>query len=160
MQKQPAKLPIQRRLLSWLFLLALLVPVACSQNELGDLEQNTNADAALDGTWKVIAYEDLTSNTRIVKDNVNSGGGLDVVLTFTGDRITGKNTTNQVSMTISYPAPEELKITEYHTSEVNQPLWGNLFNAAARELKEFEVNDTRLRVYYNNGNNAVLFEKQ
>ena len=90
-QSAPPSVPI--RLFSWLFLLFLLIPGACTPDAVRGSE-DVSADANLTGTWKVIAHEDLNNKIRIVKDSVNSWGGLDVLLTFEENRILGKNTTN------------------------------------------------------------------
>jgi hypothetical protein len=160
MKEQSAKYPILKKPFSWLFLLVLLAAGACDQNELSDLDNDSaDANARLAGTWKVIAYEDLANNTRTVKDAANSRG-LDVILTFEGDGISGKCTTNQVTGKFSYTGTREISIKEYGGTEIGEPRWGEMFHEAIFKLKEFTINSNTLTFYYNNGQNAVTLEKQ
>jgi hypothetical protein len=161
MKAQSAKRPVPQRFFFWLFLLVLLVAGACTPDAVRCFEYisaDDNADLA--GTWKVIAYEDLTHKTRIVKDSINSWGGLDVVLTFAENRITGKNTTNQVSGTFAYKGTREIQIQEFGGTKIGEPEWGRLFTRAVYQLKEFTLKDRLLTFYYNNGQNTVTLEKQ
>jgi hypothetical protein len=163
MNEQSAKLPMPQRLLFWLLLVVLLVPGACTQNEIGcfeNLSKDGSDDATLAGTWKVIAYEDLVNNTGIVKDNTNSWGGLDIVLTFAGDRISGKNTTNEVFGTFSYAGPGKVTIHSFGGSKVGEPEWGRLFTKAVYQFEAFTIKDRLLTFYYNNGQNTITLEKQ
>ncbi len=160
MKEQSAKYPISKRLSAWLILLVLLAAGACAQNDLSDLDNDpADANTRLAGTWKVISYEDLANNTRIVKDAANSQG-LDVILTFEGDRITGKSTTNQVNGTFSYTGTREISIKEYGGTEIAEPQWGRLFGEAVFKFKEFTISGNTLTFFYNNGQNAVTLEKQ
>jgi hypothetical protein len=157
------KPPIYQKFFSSLFLLVLLVPIACTQNEIGCFEDHFKDGAAnttLAGTWKVIAYEDLANNTRIVKDSANSWGGLDVILTFEADRISGKNTTNQVSGRFSYKGTREISVLEYGGTEIGEPAWGQMFGEAVFKFQTFTINDRFLTFFYNNGQNSVTLEKQ
>lgn len=163
MKAPSAPAPVSRRFFFWLFLLVLLVPGACTPDAVTCFEDLSaeKADAAdLEGTWKVIAYEDLRNKTRIVKDSANSWGGLDVVLTFAGDRISGKNTTNDVSGTFSSAGPGKITIHAFGGTEINEPEWGRLFTRAVYQFNAFTIRDRLLTFYYNNGQNTVTLERQ
>ncbi len=163
MKAQSAEYFITKHLFSVLFLLVLLAAGACSDQEatcLWDDAQDDPSITTIAGTWKVIAYEDLAYNIRTVKDNANSPGGLDVVLTFEGDRISGKSTTNQVNGRFSYTGTRQVRIDEYGGTEVGEPAWGRMFGEAVFKFKEFTLNNGTLTFFYNNGQNAVILEKQ
>jgi hypothetical protein len=163
MKAQFAKRPVPQKFFSWLFLLALLVSGACTPDAIScfdEIPADQTTDAGLAGTWKVIAYEDLASNTRTVKDSANSWGGLDVLLTFEENRISGKNTTNQVSGTFSYKGTREIQIQQFGGTEIGEPEWGRLFTRAVYQLKTFTIKDRLLTFYYNDGKNTVTLEKQ
>lgn len=162
MKAQSAKRPVPQKFFFWLFLLVLLVPAACTPDAVTcfeDISADDNANTRLAGTWKVIAYEDLANNTRTVKDAANSQG-LDVILTFEGDRISGKNTTNQVNGKFSYTGSREISIKEYGGTEIAEPQWGQMFHEAIFKFKAFTINDNTLTFFYNNGQNTVTLEKQ
>jgi len=155
--------PISCRLFFRLFLLVLLVPGACTPDAVTcfeDLSAGETAAADLEGTWKVVVYEDVRNQTRIVKDSANSLGGLDVMLTFAGDRISGKNTTNEVSGTFSSAGPGKITIHAFGGTEINEPEWGRLFTRAVHQFNAFTVRNQFLTFYYNNGQNTVTLEKQ
>jgi hypothetical protein len=137
---------------------------ACTQNEMVTCsfgsEQDNPAITSINGTWKVIAYEDRVNNTRILKDSANSWGGLDVVLTFEGNRISGKNTTNQVSGRFSYKGTREISVQEYGGTEISEPKWGMMFGEAVFKFQTFTISEQHLTFCYNNGQNSVTLEKQ
>jgi hypothetical protein len=126
------------------------------------LDESFSDDPAvttITGTWKVIAYEDLVARTRILKDNNNSRG-MDVVLIFNINQINGKNATNTVFGTFSYLTPREVHIESFGGTKVGEPEWGNLFSRAVYDFKDFEINETYLRFYYNDRKNRVTLQKQ
>ncbi|MBD0258909.1 MAG: hypothetical protein ICV83_24590, partial [Cytophagales bacterium] len=142
MKEQSAKYRVPKQFFSWLILLALLVPGACTQHDqlicCGNPDDEMSANTRLNGTWKVIAYEDQANHTRIVKDDANSQG-LDVVLTFEGDRISGKSTTNQVNGRFSYTGTRQVRIDEYGGTEISEPRWGRMFGEAVFKFKAFTI---------------------
>jgi hypothetical protein len=164
MQAHLSKTRLPGRSLSGLALLVLFMLNACTQNEgvicLPGSGKDNPAITSINGTWKVIAYEDLASNTAILKDSANSWGGLDVVLTFEGNRISGQNTTNQVSGRFSYKGTRGISVEEYGGTEIGEPQWGRMFGDAVFKFQTFTINERHLTFYYNNGNNLVRLEKQ
>ncbi len=143
-----------------LIVLLLILSAACSQEGKALVDCPFPPDADLAGTWKVVAFEDSAANTRVVQDSANSWGGLEIVLTFRENRITGQNTTNQVLGTFSVPGPGQVRIEKFGGTEINEPMWGRMFGEAVYQFSTYRVKDRNLTFYYNGCNNRVTLEKQ
>lgn len=143
--------------------LVMLLVTACKKDNVTPLANDFKDDPSITsiaGTWKVISYDNLITQEQILKDSVNSWGGLDIVLTFDANQITGKKTTNTAWGRFSYQAPREINIQEFGGTEINEPQWGKMFEEAVFDFKEFEVNEQYLRFFYNNHKNSITLEKQ
>ena len=106
------------------------------------------------GTWVVDSYEDLINNNLTKKADVDSWGGLDVILTFNTDSFTGRNTTNSVSGDFTLSG-RNIHIIRYGGTKVGQPEWGNMFNDAVYRLESYTINEQQLKFYYNNASNRI-----
>jgi hypothetical protein len=151
-----------KTLITLLSLLMLMV-AACKKDDVTPLTNEFKDDPSITsiaGTWKVISYDDLVTNKQILKDSANSWGGLDIVLTFDSNQITGKKTTNTAYGKFAYQAPREITIQEFGGTEINEPQWGRLFAEAVFKFQEFEVNEQYLRLFYNGRKNSVTLQKQ
>ncbi len=146
-----------------LFSAVMLLVTGCKKDDVIPPASDFRDDPSITsiaGTWKVISYDDLIANSQILQDSANSWGGLDIVLTFDANQITGRKTTNTVWGRFSYQAPREVKIEEFSGSEINEPQWGKMFDGAVSHFKEFEVNSQYLRFFYNDRKNSVTLQKQ
>jgi hypothetical protein len=119
------------------------------------------------GTWKVISYDDFTSNTQIKKDtnntwtNFNNG---DVIVTFTDTlplgRIHGRTVTNEVFGNYTLLGPRTINVENFGGTLINQPDWADFFWENIKKSEEYSVNNTHLRIFYNSKKNSITFEKE
>lgn len=145
--------------------LLLFGQMSCSSD---DIAMNSFMDdssiTTLNGTWKVISFENYTDNSVELKSQENSRG-LDIVLTYNDTKkpneISGTNTTNTVFGEFEYSGLRKFKVTNYSTTEVAQPAWADKFNEAilSREL-DFKINTTHLRIYYANNTRSVTLTQE
>ncbi len=119
------------------------------------------------GTWKVVSYDDLTNNTQITKDTSNTWTNFnngDVTITFQDTLATGlihgQTVTNGVSGNYILSNPRKIMIENFMGTEINQPVWANLFSENFPKSEEYSVNNTQLRIFYNSNMNSITFEKK
>jgi hypothetical protein len=81
----------------------------------------------LNGTWKVLSYEDHTNNTVDKKTQQNSQG-LDIIIalddTSAPHKLSGTNTTNAVFGEFEYSGNRIFKVLKYSSTFIAQPVWG------------------------------------
>ncbi len=140
--------------------LALIVQVSCSEE---DFDINSFPDersiTTINGTWKVISFEDFHERHVELKTLENSWG-TEITLTFddTNDPhlFGGRVTTNGVSGEFSYVTTRKIKISNLLSTFINQPDWGNKFVdlILSGEL-DFMINKKRLRLFSNDRTNSV-----
>lgn len=117
----------------------------------------------LNGTWKVISFEDFSSNKVEFKTQENSWG-YDIIVAFndTSDPklFSGRVTTNTVEGEFEYVGPRQFKLNRYGTTFAGQPEWADEFGTAVLdENVTFEINSDRLRIYYDNKSKSVTLAK-
>lgn len=148
------------------FFIVLLLMVGCSDDQVNDFnsfEEDTSI-TTLNGTWKVVSFEDLENNTVEFKTEENSWG-YDIIITFDDSQdphsIAGKNTTNSVSGDFDYIASRQIKVNRLVSTRVGQPEWGNKFSQALGEGDiSFIVNAKKLRFLYDDGGKSITFSKE
>ncbi|MCA6368812.1 MAG: hypothetical protein IM631_21350 [Cytophagales bacterium] len=145
--------------------LVLLGQFSCTSN---DISINSFKDdpsiTTLNGTWKVVSFDDLTANTTEFKTQENSWG-KDIVVTF-NDNInpklfSGKVTTNSVQGEFEYINQRQFKLKGYGTTFVGQPVWADKFGKAVLDGNvTFRINSERLRIYYDSKTKSVTLTKE
>jgi hypothetical protein len=118
----------------------------------------------LNGTWKVISFEDLTTNTVEYKTPENSWD-KDIIVTFDDKMspklLSGTVTTNSVQGEFEYVGLRGFKINHYGTTYVAQPKWADKFGTAVLDNSaSFKINSDRLRIYYGNNSKSVTLTKE
>jgi len=143
-----------------LFLLIgiILIAVSCEKDKINKDFTNDQSIQNVNGTWKIVSYEDFVKNSVIYKSDVDSWNGMDVILTFTIDSLYGANTTNTVSGSFTISG-REIHIISYGGTKVGQPEWGNMFSNVVFNLESFKVNTTQLRFFYNNSKNSITLNR-
>jgi hypothetical protein len=118
----------------------------------------------INGTWKVISFEDYSNKSVEVATDENSSG-LDILITFDDTKnpktISGKNTTNYVRGTFDYVSTRSLKTDGLVSTEIVQPPWADQFLSVFQNATaDFIVSENRLRIYFDEKNRSVTFSKQ
>ncbi|MFH2143745.1 MAG: hypothetical protein ABIJ97_15075 [Bacteroidota bacterium] len=117
---------------------------------------------SIEGTWKIISYQDFVNDTSVYKHDIGSDS-LDVIISFEDKMfkniLSGTNTTNSISGEYKYKSKREIKIKFIVTTLISEPEWGQMFSAISSQIKEFKINSAQLRFYYNNQNNSVTLDK-
>ena len=140
------------------FIVNIFILICCSKDK--DV-----TPLSIKGTWKVESYQDLVTNSSIVKTNENSWDGMDVILTFDDSskpyEIRGKNTSNYINGVFTYVNNGEINISHLTTSYADEPEWGFLFTRAyLKGLKEFVIIDNKLTIFYDNKTKCIIFVKE
>ena len=152
---------------SWTPVIAFLVfgQLGCS-NE--DLDINSFKDESsittLNGTWKVLSFEDYSNHSREFKNEENSRG-LDIIVTFDDTKdpneLSGINTTNTIAGKFDYTGSRDFEISTYGSTYVAQPAWADKFNQAVLDGElSFRINAAKLRVYYDNQMKSVTLTRE
>lgn len=144
---------------------ALVGQLSCSNEDL-DIKSfhDDPSITTLNGTWKVLSFENYTDNTREFKNEDNSRG-LDTIIKFDDSKdpkeLLGTNTTNKVSGEFEYIGTRKFKVNHYWTTEVGQPVWADKFNQAIIDGEvSFKINVTGLRIYYDTETKSVTLTRE
>jgi hypothetical protein len=118
---------------------------------------------SIEGTWKVVSYQDFVNDTSVYKSDVGSDSA-DVIITFDDklfkNVLSGTNTANSISGEYRYHNKREIEIKFIVTTLIAEPEWGQMFSAVSSQIKEFKINRQQLRFYYNNQQNSVTFSRE
>jgi hypothetical protein len=144
--------------------LVLLGQQSCSSDDIDINNFKDNSSLTLNGTWKVISFEDYTTNTTEFKNQENSWG-LDIIVSFNDNLnpklFSGKVATNSVEGEFEYVGQRQFKLSRYGTTFVNQPVWADKFGTAVLDGDvTFKVNSEKLRIYYDNQSKSVTLTKE
>jgi hypothetical protein len=144
--------------------LLLIGQISCSNK---DFDINSFMDdsfiTSLNGTWRVISFENFSANTVEYKNQENSWD-LDIIVTF-NDNIYpnlfyGKVTTNSVGGEFEYVGQRQFRLNRYWTTYVGQPVWADKFRIALLDSNvSFRVNRDRLRIYFENKTKSVTLTR-
>jgi len=143
----------------------LMGQLSCSNDDIDINSFNDDPSiTTLNGTWKVVSFEDFTTNTFECKSQENSWG-RDIIVTFNDNLnpkfFSGRVTTNSVEGEFDYVASRLFKLNRYLTTYVNQPMWADKFGAAMTDEEvSFKINRERLRVHYDNKTKSVTLTKE
>ena len=149
------------------FILMLLFSffVVCKEDDGIDFHvQDDPSISTINGTWRVIAYNEFDTKKVIEKDSTNSWG-LDVIITFddSGDpaKVSGSVTTNRVMGSFKYINDRSFKTNGLASTFVAQPEWADRFVDLFSESDlRFEVNQKRLRIFNDQKQLSALLEKE
>jgi len=127
-------------------------------------EDTTTYD--LEGSWRVVAYVDYTTLTKITKTDDNTWPQInngDVTVSFTktdskNGKFSGTNVTNSIFGTYSIDLKGGVKIESYGGTKINEPEWGRLFHSILN-AESYEVKDNLLFFYYNQRRNSIILER-
>ena len=145
--------------LSLVIICIFIVALSCEKEKINENFQDDPSILTINGKWKVVSYEDFTKSSVIVKNDVDSWNGMDVILTFANDSIDGQNTTNTVFGEYSLSG-RNIHIIAYGGTKIAQPLWGNMFSDVVYRLESFVINEHQLRFYYNDKENSVTLSHE
>lgn len=152
---------------TWTLFIAfvLIGQQSCSNEDLDIKSFNDDASVTtLNGTWRVLSFENYTDNIREFKNQENSRG-LDIIIKFDDTKdpneLSGKNTTNTVFGEFQYIGTRKFKVINYGTTEVAQPVWADKFNQAIIDGElNFKINVAGLRIYYDNETKSVTLTRE
>ena len=138
--------------------------LSCSSDDIDISVFNDNPSMTLNGTWKVLSFEDFMTNTTEFKTQENSWG-LDIIVTFNDHMnpklFSGKVTTNSATGEFEYVGQRQFKLSRYGTTFVGQPIWADKFSSAIFDGDViFRVNSEKLRIYYDNKTKSVTLTRE
>jgi hypothetical protein len=145
--------------------LILIAQLSCS-DENSDIHSFTDdlSITTLNGRWRVISFEDFTTNTVEYQTQENSWD-KDIIVTFNDallpKLLSGEVTTNSVHGEFDYVGPRQFKLNKYETTFVAQPSWADKFGTAVNDnTATFKINSDKLRIYYSNNTKSVTLAKE
>lgn len=125
-------------------------------------EQVVQSDP-INGAWLLISYEDHQTGETIQQTSDNSNGE-DVTIHFSEtdniNYVTAYDGFNTLSGKYSTFEENNISFTETSTTLVGgAPFWSEHFSTFFfTELDYYEVNDSQLRIYYEQESKSVVFE--
>jgi hypothetical protein len=151
------------RKLTLLIALLLVLQPGCSSDDISSLIDDSLI-TTLNRTWKVISFEDHASNSVEYKSEENSWG-KDIIVTFDDTSspkiFSGSITTNSVHGEFEYFGQRQFKLNNYISTFAGQPVWADKFGTAlATEKITFSINESTLRIYYENKSKSVTLTRQ
>lgn len=139
--------------------------LSCSNDDI-DISsfRDDSSITTLNGTWKVVSFEDFTANSVEYKTQENSWG-KDIVVTFNDNLnpklFSGTVTTNSVEGEFEYVGLRQFRLSRYGTTFVGQPIWADKFGTAMLDGDvPFKINTERLRIYYDNKTKSVTLTRE
>lgn len=138
-----------------LLILSVLLLSGCTKEDI--------TSESIEGKWVLTLYKNNVTGKTIKKTANNSLENRDNFITFhpiNGTRgIFGGNTAaNSFSGEYSADGQGNFTIFQYLTTEVGEPFWGGNFTEIIH-ASSFKVKGRKLTVYYNSGNNSLVFDR-
>ncbi|HEY0652816.1 MAG TPA: hypothetical protein VGD65_06800 [Chryseosolibacter sp.] len=147
-----------------LLLFILVGQLGCSSDEPRiDSFPDDPTIETLNGTWRVISFEDFEIGKSEERTQENSWG-KDIIITFDDtvqpQRLSGKNTTNAIEGEFTYLGERQFRVTHLISTYVGQPQWADKFlEAVGGGEVSFRVTADQLRIYYETGTKSVTLAK-
>ena len=98
-----------------LFILFAALP-GCADTSDSNSEGNTSAAVTMNGSWRVVSFENYDENSVIYLTEENSKG-LDITITFDEGadphKLSGRNTTNDIFGTFEYLTGNKILVDSY-----------------------------------------------
>ncbi|MEN1783879.1 MAG: hypothetical protein AAGF77_01960 [Bacteroidota bacterium] len=149
------KFPVDKLLA--LLTVACFLLTSCSKND-------SDSSYDLAGDWKVVYFLDNGNKITKTEDNtwldLNNG---DITASFSEPNDKGAGTVSGITVTNGYNGEYTLEdnckitISPVSTTFINEPEWTELYKISAAE--RFEIRNSELLIYYNNGNTVIAFER-
>jgi hypothetical protein len=145
--------------------LVLFGQLNCSNEDVGiNSFEDDSSITTLNGTWKVLSFEDISADAIEYKTQENSWD-KDIVVTFNDNLnpklVLGTVTTNSIEGEFEYIGPRQFRLSRYGTTFVGQPVWADKFGAAMVDGEiPFKINQEKLRIYYDNKTKSVTLTKE
>ncbi|WKN40952.1 hypothetical protein [Tunicatimonas pelagia] len=143
----------------------LVLLFGCQDDDLDSINVSDDPSiTSLNGTWKVIAYEDLEQGKLITKTEENSWG-MDVIVTFddTTDppNVSGRNTTNSIGGTFECTGQRLIQTSNIFSTYVGQPKWADKFGEVISKSElQFTINSSQLKLSNTTEQLNVVLEKE
>lgn len=151
----------------------LLTVFSSCRKDANDIMDFTDDPSYADpyGTWKLISKENHVTNEVIYKD-LNDVQGFctfirpcDIVLVFSrvnsDNKIAGHTITNTVSGGFSFERfTRAFAVNGFGGTKVGEPEWSDHIWDNMYLLQSFKVNSQYLRLYFDNGDQSLTFERQ
>ncbi len=149
---------------AFIILLILVAQVSCSDEDL-DIHafEDDSRITTLNGTWKVVSFEDF-STMEVQYPTEENSWGEEIVITFddtkSPNELSGSNTTNQISAEFDYLGERQIVVGIIISTQIAQPEWADKFTEAMGDSDlAFKINSKSLRIYYENNTKSVTFIK-
>ncbi len=142
-----------------IFILAFVFIVLAACND-----DDATTTASLNGTWKVVSFENHATGTVELQTQENSWN-KDITISFDDTTspgvLSGTNTLNAISGKFTYPERNSFKIDDFFTTYVNQPRWADEFLEAILDpVPVFNVDGNQLTIYYEGRLKSVTLIRQ
>jgi hypothetical protein len=142
-----------------IFFILFTVLAGCADTGDSNSEKTNSSLTSLNGTWRVVSFENYDENSVIYPTEENSMG-YDITVTFdeSGDpyQLSGRNATNDIYGTFEYLTDNKVRVSHFTSSKVAQPELADEFSRAfTSENLEFAIEKSRLKLYYENKSRSV-----
>ena len=135
---------------------------SCSDDDLPVVEDDASIQT-LNGTWKVVSFEDRAAGTIEFKSKANSWE-RDIVITFDDVKdpnfVSGENIYNDFGGEFTYIGARTFTMENVAITKMGEPSWGMKFGKVLYGEHEYAINETALCIYYNDRKNSVTLGRQ
>lgn len=151
---------------SIIFLKVLFMMIPVLVNYGCEHEEDILITYDLIGNWKVVAFEDHSSSTRIIRTNDNTwtnfnNGDITVSFTTSGAPqgiVSGRNVTNTFSGDFVVDEGGGISISNMVWTKINEPEWARLFHVIL-EAGSYEVRNGQLVVFCSQRKYGITLER-
>ena len=147
------------------FVFVLTVFVISCSDDLDTINVKDDASVkSLNGTWKVLSFEDYDNN-EVTYPNEENLWGLSIEITFDDtnepNEFNGRNASNLIFGKFQYIGKRSFNIESMGTTYVNQPELADLFTQALLDDNvRYEINSGYLRIFFDDETQSVTLERQ
>lgn len=148
--------------------LSLVLISSCRKDSIPNFQDDGSGN--LYGTWKLVSKENYVTNQVSYKDPndvqpyCNSSRPCDIIFTLAPgsakDILNGHTITNVVSGQFTFSrATRQFEISTFGGTKVGEPFWSYNVWDNMYLIETYKVNNTQLRLYFDNGRQSLTFER-
>ena len=92
--------------------------VSCDKDKIDKNFMDDTSISNINGKWKVVSYENFEKASIIVKNDVDSWNGMDVIVTFANDSLWGYCTTNAMTGKYTLSVPNANSVLVFYQEDI------------------------------------------
>ncbi len=118
-------------------------------------------NATLTGNWRLIKYYNLITTTSEAEPATIPRS---IIIEFSDNghmgKMNGHTVTNSVGGEYELLKNNKMKTLSFGGTKIGEPAWGNKFWDAIHSAGSYELNDSKLFIFFNAGSEKMEFKKE